>query len=384
MSTTPTLRAILEYPFGMFMKRTWTVGQTTMQSPFIMLGITVSASDIQISGSSSDSFIIIEGVGSSLKMVTAMTNAAVSFQGRLRIKAIALASVGVGIGGITSPYIAVMLEEKYGVRGAFLVLSGIILNTIPVSYSLTLFQTPIITKQDKDKTGKNQKPPGYLRAGHILLDLFKNKHYLMGTICISFGAAVLCAPMFLMVDVGMSRGFSKEDGVFALFILNLVSIPGRLMCGLVEQLPHTSAFLVPLLSFVFGGISILLIRTTTTLAMMIGLASVLGLTIGASISSIYDTAVKVVTSEAYSIAVGVAMTVAGCTVIALPPITGYMKDTTDSYDVIFLVLGLIVLSCALVLVVLCIMRVCQSRRQEEQLEAEPLKTLSSIRKLSII
>ncbi|KAL5013897.1 hypothetical protein ScPMuIL_008167 [Solemya velum] len=303
---------------------------------------------------------IISGFGSSCLMATAMTVLLSAFQGRSRILALAFGSVGSGIGGIASPYLLVVLEAEYGLPGAFLMSGGILLNTIPLSCSLTLLIDNDVfdNKKVSGDTELSQQKPRSQTCFEIVSTLFTNKHYVLGPVCVSIGVSILTSLNIFIVDVFISRGWARNNGVFALFLMNFIATVGRLVNGLFKQCPHTSVFNIPFLACVTGGISIMLFHTVTTLLPITLLTGVIGFTFGILISSIYITAAKVVGDKLFPVGQGVASTVGGVLGVCIPPIIGYTKDRTGSYKEPFFVSGLVLLFCALLVFIVWIMRIC--------------------------
>lgn len=191
------------------------------------------------------------------------------------------------------PYLLVSLNGEFGLRGAFLISGGLVLHTVPCVYSMALFNlnnSPVIISHEPDVNRTHRKILNRLREfGKGIHSLCRNEQYLMGPACIAFGTAILSLLVFLVVDVLIAKGLAKTDGVFALFLMGLFSLFGRIMPGLFKLCHHTSTSITPIIIYVVSGISFILLPSATDPTLIFVLTSAVGLSFGASISSIYAT-----------------------------------------------------------------------------------------------
>lgn len=254
-----------------------------------------------------------------------MTIAATYFEGQYRFIAISLTSLGAGVSVLAMPYMLVYLEEEFGLRGTFLILGCLVLHTVPCVYTMVLLKldNSVVNDKKHDISCTKQNNPNTLRKVlKCICNLISNKEYLMGPVCIAFGTAILGVLVFLVVDVLISKGYSKSDGVFALFLMSIASLFGRISPALCKLCPHTSIFTVPVIVYLLGGTALILLPSVTNYSFTFVLTSVVGLSHGASICSIFSTSTKVVSKEVFAIAAGSATTVLGVGTVCIPPLTG--------------------------------------------------------------
>ncbi|KAL5013956.1 hypothetical protein ScPMuIL_008226 [Solemya velum] len=308
---------------------------------------------------------VFTGIGASFQMVTGMTISSTCFEGRYRFLAISVTSLGAGVGSMVMPFVLVFLEGEFGLRGAFLITGGVILQTVPCVYCMGLLSRDIVSVAiplPSDVICSDRKSPSRLREfWKFICNIVRNEQYLMGPVCVAFGTAVLGVLLFLVVDILISKGLTKSDGVFALFLMSVMSLVGRILPGVAKLCPYTSTLHVVILVYVVGGTALVLLPSVTDYYLTFVLTSAIGLSHGTSITSVFSTTTKVVPREMFSTATGVALSVHGVVTICLPPITGYMKDKTGSYDNTSVVSGCVLLVCAIIVSIAYVLRICRQR-----------------------
>ena len=213
-------------------------------------------------------FIYVTGLGFAFLTISANQAASLCFEGHARLIGLSVVSSAIGIGGMVYPYLLVWMEDSYGLRGTFLLLGGITLNGIPMSLLWKHLNQSIQLNREGDTS------PGDLsEITRVLLsrvtETLKSKPFVAALI--GFTMAMPSVNMFeiLSLDVLETNGLTRNTSVTLFIILNAVSIPGRLVPGLVQRIRGLSSMIAPILGVLISGLGMILINATHTVAGMV-------------------------------------------------------------------------------------------------------------------
>lgn len=265
-----------------------------------------------------------------------------------RGKAMGIAYLGIGVGGMLVPHIARWLNQEAGWRTALTVLGGII---IVVAFPMAWF-----VKENPDEQVEVQKAP---EPKVSLSSVLKSKSFYLlaiGSMC-SIGAVAGVSQnlkLFLSLDMQYSQGQAAS-------IMSLVlgsSIIGRLLMGwLADRFAKKH---VMLLIYAIVTLSILLLYSSTTPTAIYVFAVLFGIGLGGDYMIIPLMAAELFGVKVMGRVMGLVLTVDGLAEAFGPIMAGALRDRTGSYAMGFT--ALIVLS-----VIGCIAVALLPRKQAEPL-----------------
>ncbi|XP_052798318.1 monocarboxylate transporter 4-like [Mya arenaria] len=164
-----------------------------------------------------------------------------------------------------------------------------------------------------------------------LLSLIRNKVFMMYCVSFSFAMPALNVPVIFIVDIFVSRGFSMKNAIFALLMFNVFSALGRICPGLLLKIPSMPILGVPMLALLLSAIGTAFMPLVASLSLMISVTCLIALGSGMCISALGATTIDLVGTADLSNAVGMLFTLNGIGFMAVGPLSGYIRDTTNSY-----------------------------------------------------
>ncbi len=247
-----------------------------------------------------------------------------------RGKAMGIAYLGIGVGGMLVPHIAKWLNMQMNWRSSLVVLGGIM---IAVALPLALF-----VKENPEGKLKEDKPGEPKISFKSILQ--NRSFYLLaiGSMC-SIGAVagiIQNLKLFFTLDLKFTQGHSAN-------IISLVlgaSIIGRLLMGwLADRYPKKY---VMMLIYTLITISILLLYYATTPAVIYLFAFIFGIGLGGDYMIIPLMAAQLFGVKVMGRVMGLVLTVDGAGEALAPMLAGSIRDRTGSYTMGFT--ALIILS----------------------------------------
>ncbi len=249
---------------------------------------------------------------------------------KARGKAMGIAYLGIGVGGMLVPQIARWFNVQWGWRYSLVALGVII---IAIAFPMAWF-----VKENPSDVVENNKPNEHKL---LLTNVLKNKSFYLlaiGSMC-SIGAVAGVAQnlkLFLSLDL-------KYTQIEAANILSLVlgaSIIGRLMMGwLADRYPKKY---VMLLIYSLVTLAILLLYSTSSPTAIYVFAFIFGIGLGGDYMIIPLMAAELFGVKVMGRVMGLVLTVDGIAEALGPILAGALRDKTGSYATGFT--ALIVLS----------------------------------------
>ncbi len=249
---------------------------------------------------------------------------------KARGKAMGIAYLGIGIGGMLVPHIARWLNVQVGWRSSLVVLGFII---IAVAFPMAWFVKENPT--DGAQEGKSEEPKVPLSSV-----LKSRSFYLLaiGSMC-SIGAVAGVGQnlkLFLSLDLKYTQGQAAN-------IMSLVlgaSIIGRLLMGWLADRYAKKYVMVLIYSLV--TLSILLLYNTSSPAAIYVFAFIFGIGLGGDYMIIPLMAAELFGIKVMGRVMGLVLTVDGLSEAFGPVLAGALRDKTGSYSMGFM--ALIILS----------------------------------------
>ncbi|MEE6480722.1 hypothetical protein FKM82_012654 [Ascaphus truei] len=247
------------------------------------------------------------------------------------------------------------LFNKFGWRGSFLILGGLLLNCC-VAGSLMRPVGPKPTKKDVEKVAvntnvNNDKNLSVFQSINKYLDLSLFKHrgfliYLSGNVIMFLG---FFAPIVFLAPYAKHMGIDEYSAAFLLSILAFVDMFARPSMGLVAN----SKFIRPRIQYffsfavLFNGICHVLCPFANNYTGLVIYAIFFGFAFGMVSSVLFETLMDIVGATRFSSAVGLVTIVECCPVLLGPPLGGWLVDITGNYKYMYFVCGIIVITASI-------------------------------------
>lgn len=234
------------------------------------------------------------------------------------------------------------LYDKFGWRGSFLILGGLLLNCcVAGSLMRPIGAKPQPPKPDSEvgegKEGDSvQLPPKktVLQTINSFIDLTLFKHrgfllYLSGNIVMFFG---LFAPLVFLSNYAKSKGISKEKAALLLSILAFVDMFARPSMGMLANTkwvrPKIQYFFAA--AILYNGVCHVLAPLSNDYTGFVVYAIFFGFAFGWLSAVLFETLMDLVGATRFSSAVGL-VTIVECGPVLLgPPLTGNTSRTHHS------------------------------------------------------
>lgn len=244
------------------------------------------------------------------------------------------------------------LYDRFGWRGSFLILGGLLLNCC-VAGSL---MRPI---------GPGPPPPAAAAAAaqkrtvlqtvnsFIDLTLFRHRGfllYLLGNVVMFFG---LFAPLVFLSNYAKSKDISKEKAAFLLSALAFVDMFARPSMGLLANTrwvrPRVQFFFAG--AVLYNGVCHVLAPLSVDYAGFVVYAVFFGFAFGWLSAVLFETLMDLVGAQRFSSAVGLVTIVECAPVLLGPPLTGSFYNYYHHYDYTYISCGIILIIASIFLFV---------------------------------
>ena len=170
--------------------------------------------------------------------------------------------MAVGIGSMVYPYVVDWLAENYGLKGTFLILGGVTLNSIPLAFTW-----------HTSNHVANIHAPGKRTSRQLLSGMCSNivkvlkyppfPFMLVGN---GLGAGLVTVFDILSLDVVESTGMSRDRSITAYVALKAASIPARLVPGILDKIPGCSSVMTPAIGSMLGAVGMITLNFVSSFA----------------------------------------------------------------------------------------------------------------------
>lgn len=226
------------------------------------------------------------------------------------------------------------LYDRFGWRGSFLILGGLLLNCcVAGSLMRPIGPKPQPVKADAetgDVKGANAAQPQQKKTvfqtinSFIDLTLFKHRGfllYLLGNVIMFFG---LFAPLVFLSNFAKSKDISKEKAAFLLSVLAFVDMFARPSMGLLANTkwvrPRVQYFFAG--AILYNGVCHVLAPLSVDYTGFVIYSIFFGFAFGWLSSVLFETLMDLVGAQRFSSAVGLVTIVECAPVLLGPPVTG--------------------------------------------------------------
>ncbi|KAG7324982.1 hypothetical protein KOW79_011298 [Hemibagrus wyckioides] len=242
-----------------------------------------------------------------------------------------------------------VLQYKYGWRGGFLILGGLLLNCCACGALMRPLIGPKKNVEDQEAAQVEEKP----KPKHKLLDfsVFKDKGFVIYTIAAAIMVLGLFVPPVFVVSYAKELGNEDTKSALLLTILGFIDIFARPTCGLIAGLKWVRPRCVYFFSFamIFNGTTDLIGSMSKDYTSLVIFCIFFGISYGMVGALQFEVLMAIVGTEKFSSAIGLVLLVEAVAVLVGPPSAGRLLDATKVYMYVFLLAGCEVVLSAIVL-----------------------------------
>ncbi|XP_005169526.1 monocarboxylate transporter 4 isoform X1 [Danio rerio] len=241
-----------------------------------------------------------------------------------------------------------VLQYKYGWRGGFLILGGLLLNCCACGALMRPLLAPKKTSEVEEKPKETKPKPKLLD-----FTVFKDRGFLIYTIAASIMVLGLFVPPVFVVSYAKELGNEDTKSALLLTILGFIDIFARPTSGIIAGLKWVRPRCVYLFSFamIFNGIADILGSFAKDYASLVVFCIFFGISYGMVGALQFEVLMAIVGTEKFSSAIGLVLLVEAIAVLVGPPGAGRLLDATKNYMYVFMLAGCEVVLSALVLAI---------------------------------
>ncbi|XP_032066854.1 monocarboxylate transporter 4 [Thamnophis elegans] len=236
-----------------------------------------------------------------------------------------------------------ILQIKYGWRGGFLILGGVLLNCCVCGALMRPLKGP--KKQEALKPTEERKKK--------LLDftVFKDSGFVIYTVAASIMVLGLFVPPVFVVSYAKDLKYEDTKSAFLLTILGCVDIFARPLCGILAGLDWVRPRCVYFFSFamLFNGFTDLMGSFSSDYGGLVVFCIFFGISYGMVGALQFEVLMAIVGTQKFSSAIGLVLLAEAVAVLIGPPSAGKLLDATHQYKYVFILAGIEVVISSVVL-----------------------------------
>ncbi|MBN3281888.1 MOT2 protein, partial [Polyodon spathula] len=249
------------------------------------------------------------------------------------------------------------LFNRFGWRGSFLILGGILLNCCVAGSLMRPLRPKSAPQTKKDVESEagdpllHKKPDSKKLTAwetfntYLDLSLFKHRGfliYLSGNVIMFLG---FFAPIVFLAPYAKHKGIDEYSAAFLLSILAFVDMFARPSMGLLANSKWIRPKIQYFFSFavLYNGVCHVLCPLAETYTGLVVYAVFFGFAFGMVSSVLFETLMDIVGAQRFSSAVGLVTIIECCPVLIGPPLGGWMVDVTKDYKYMYFCCGVIVI-----------------------------------------
>ncbi|TSK14821.1 Monocarboxylate transporter 4 [Bagarius yarrelli] len=259
-----------------------------------------------------------------------------------------------------------ILQYKYGWRGGFLILGGLLLNCCACGALMRPLIAPKKSQEDQEAENEVEKKP---KPKHKLLDfsVFKDKGFVIYTIAAAIMVLGLFVPPVFVVSYAKELGNEDTKSALLLTILGFIDIFARPTCGIIAGLKWVRPRCVYFFSFamIFNGTTDIIGSMSKDYTALVIFCIFFGISYGMVGALQFEVLMAIVGTEKFSSAIGLVLLVEAVAVLVGPPGAGWLLDATKVYMYVFLLAGCEVVLSAVVLCVCNLLFIKKSPQQTD-------------------
>lgn len=216
-----------------------------------------------------------------------------------------------------------ILQYKYGWRGGFLILGGLLLNCCACGALMRPLMAPKKIEEDQDAAKEIEKKP---KPKCKLLDLsvFKDRGFVIYTIAAAIMVLGLFVPPVFVVSYAKELGNEDTKSALLLTILGFIDIFARPTCGIIAGLKWVRPRCVYFFSFamIFNGTTDLIGSMAKDYTALVIFCIFFGISYGMVGALQFEVLMSIVGTEKFSSAIGLVLLVEAAAVLVGPPGAG--------------------------------------------------------------
>ncbi|NWU68442.1 MOT3 protein, partial [Pterocles burchelli] len=292
-----------------------------------------------------------------------------------------------------------VLLEKFGWRGGFLIMGGLLLNCCTCGAVMRPLDMGMKRKKEKaqdkyeakemlpiggkseegmsttDGTKKAKKAKKKPKKGKKLLDfsIFSNRGFIIYTISKFILVLGLFVPPILLVNYAKDTGVPDTEAAFLLSIIGFIDIFARPACGMVAGLKWVRPHVAYLFSFsmLFNGLTDICSARASNYTGLVIFCVFFGISYGMVGALQFEVLMAIVGSQKFSSAIGLVLLIEAFAVLIGPPSAGRLVDALKNYEVIFYLAGSEVVLSALFLAMATYCCLNRGKKKEPPPEQNP-------------
>uniref|UniRef100_A0AAQ4QMG7 Solute carrier family 16 member 3 n=1 Tax=Gasterosteus aculeatus aculeatus TaxID=481459 RepID=A0AAQ4QMG7_GASAC len=274
-----------------------------------------------------------------------------------------------------------ILQDKYGWRGGFLILGGILLNCCACGALMRPLLPPKKLEDGTAQAVEEEKPKKKL----LDFSVFKDRGFLIYTVAASIMVLGLFVPPVFVVSYAKGLGYEDTKSALLLTILGFVDMFARPASGLIAGLKWVRPRTVYLFSFamLFNGITDLVGSQAKDYTGLVVFCIFFGMSYGMVGALQFEVLMTIVGTEKFSSAIGLVLLMEAFAVLLGPPGAGRLLDTTHQYMHVFLLAGCEVTVSAIVIALgnfLCL----SGRKEDPEAKMEMAVTTTEMEGLNCV
>ena len=298
-----------------------------------IVGMTISAASVFISVFSPHIYMVIvfvgffAGLGMSVTFMSDFIAINRAFKTKKRT-AMAIVTLGSTVAQFSFPYITEYLLENYYWNGTFLILSGIVLNSVP--FGLLIHCSEFVLHIE-EKTISNRK---YISGTHVL----KNAHVIFVLVLMLVVDIGILTQVFFTVDLTELRGYERKMGATLYSLLGLSSFIGRSIATvLLTVLANISATFHYTYGLAVFGIAHFLVIYFKDYWRMLGGVVLQGYSSGVLVATFPGVMIEQCGADIFADVLALSNVLGGVIDIVGGFLGGYIADNTGGYNIIYYV-----------------------------------------------
>ncbi|KAH8232540.1 hypothetical protein KR032_009079 [Drosophila birchii] len=189
-----------------------------------------------------------------------------------------------------------------------------------------------------------KKKPGRSRMNLFLrsivnVEIWKRKRFVIWALCVPLALFGYFVPYVHMMQF-VKKTFPGEDVNLPVMCIGITSGIGRLIFGVIADMPGVNRMYLQQLSLVSIGLVTLLLPLTNSYVVLVSFTLVMGLFDGCFISLLGPIAYEICGPSGATQAIGFLLGLSSIPLTVGPPVAGMILDRTNSYTVPFILAGL--------------------------------------------
>lgn len=271
------------------------------------------------------------------------------------------------------PSFLTYIEETYGLKTCLHTMT--IMSSFVILFAIVY--KPLQPKPQKKPAKINKSKCYNVLRSVINFDNWKRKKYVIWAISIPVALFGYFVP-YVHIGKFISEKFPEENKNWPLMCIGITSGIGRLLFGWISDLKGVNRILLQQISFYFIGLMTILVPLTEDYKILLIIVLALGLFDGCFISLLGPIAYDLCGPHGAAQAIGFLLGLCSFGLTAGPPIAGEIFDSTQSYQIPFILAGIPPIIGATMMFLIRFVSDEKMKKSDEFKEAQPLQSMPKI------